>query len=379
LAEAFLMSSKNLSRIFGQALGTSFLALLAAPTLASAKPTIGNNIYLEAKSELSLFAPKVLSNGDRALAPTVVLPEESILAIDIRQINGALEASQTNPARVNFPFVTTKKSTLIERNNKGWICGLRVVDATDEDIRETTEIDRADFCLSLEQIHEVTALETNQGPTREAFEDFVENNDRSKLDALSKAIQHNETMKSREGLLHPIADETQQIISPLRDCGAGCLLARSEFGMRNHPVLKKRRLHKGFDLRAETGSAVVSVLDGTVLANRTEYGRGKGKKGRKKTVMKGYGHYVIVVHPEANLETLYAHLSEFESSAGANVPQGTLIALSGNTGIGTAPHLHFETHVPGDNGGYVPVNPRGFIGSLLDSVAMFVNLFNLKS
>lgn len=353
-------------------LATSLILGMAQAALADAS-SLSSQLYLEATGDVQLYGPAVLANGARALAPKVLIPEESIVAIDVRQIHGALSASQNSPERVNFPFVTSSDTKTIQRNGKGWVCGLRIVDVTDEDLRETTDVDRSDFCLSMDDLSGVKAMDTNQAEARKAFNNFINLHDLSAMDNLAKKIERTDEDRKRN-LWFPIADEKVDLVSPLKGCGTGCLYVTSEFGMRKHPVLKKRRLHKGIDFRAKIGTQVVTVLDGTVLANRTERGRGSKKKKGK---IKGYGHYVIVVHPGSNLETLYAHLSSFKAKAGDDVSQGSLIALSGNTGIGTAPHLHFETHVAKDEGGYVPKNPRAFLGTLVDSLASFFKLFKI--
>lgn len=93
-----------------------------------------------------------------------------------------------------------------------------------------------------------------------------------------------------------------------------------------------RRMHKGVDLRAHIGDTIRAAFDGKVRL--TKYERG------------GYGFYVIVRHNNG-LETVYGHLSKFLVHPDENVKAGTPIALAGNTGRSTGPHLHFETRFMG--------------------------------
>lgn len=98
-----------------------------------------------------------------------------------------------------------------------------------------------------------------------------------------------------------------------------------------------RRMHKGVDIKVYIGDTIRAAFDGKVRL--TNYER------------RGYGKYVIVRHTNG-LETVYGHLSEFLVEADQYVKAGEPIALGGNTGRSTGPHLHFETRFMG-----YPINP----------------------
>ena len=104
------------------------------------------------------------------------------------------------------------------------------------------------------------------------------------------------------------------------------LIVTSHYGYRNHPVTRHYRLHEGIDFRARTGTRVYASKTGTVT-----YASRKG----------GYGKTVSIQH-EDDFSTSYGHLSRIYVSVGDFVRQGQVIGLSGNTGISTGPHLHFE-------------------------------------
>lgn len=89
-----------------------------------------------------------------------------------------------------------------------------------------------------------------------------------------------------------------------------------------------RRMHKGVDIKLYVGDTVRAAFDGRVRLTNFE--------------RKGYGNYVILRHTN-QLETVYGHLSRFLVSDGDYVKAGDPIALGGNTGRSTGPHLHFET------------------------------------
>lgn len=92
------------------------------------------------------------------------------------------------------------------------------------------------------------------------------------------------------------------------------------------------RMHKGIDIAMTVGDTVNVPLPGIV--DRVSYEAG------------GYGNYVVIKH-DNGLETRYAHLSSVLVSPGETVAANCPIALSGNTGNSTGPHLHFETRVNG--------------------------------
>ena len=116
----------------------------------------------------------------------------------------------------------------------------------------------------------------------------------------------------------------------------------SGFGMRIHPVRGGRRMHKGIDLAAPTGTPVYATADGIV---------GLARWGR------GYGLYIKIDHG-AELETRYAHLSRLAVAAGDRVEKGEVIGYVGSTGWSTGPHLHYEVRVDG-----VAVNPIHYMVS----------------
>lgn len=93
-----------------------------------------------------------------------------------------------------------------------------------------------------------------------------------------------------------------------------------------------KRMHKGVDIRAAIGDTIYAAFSGRIRL--TKYERS------------GYGFYVIVRH-ENSLETVYGHLSRFLVKPDQYVKAGQPIALAGNTGRSTGPHLHFETRFMG--------------------------------
>jgi len=89
--------------------------------------------------------------------------------------------------------------------------------------------------------------------------------------------------------------------------------------------------HRGVDIGAPTGTPVLAADSGMVVF--------AGWNG-------GYGNLVKIAHG-SNMQTWYAHLSDFAVSTGQEVKKGDVIGYVGNTGISTGPHLHFEVHIDG--------------------------------
>jgi murein DD-endopeptidase MepM/ murein hydrolase activator NlpD len=117
----------------------------------------------------------------------------------------------------------------------------------------------------------------------------------------------------------------------------------SAFGFRVHPVLGFTRLHEGVDFGTPVGTPVFASGSGVV--ERAE-------------PVRGYGNYLVLRH-SPRLQTAYGHLSAFGEgiARGVAVSQGQVVALSGNTGTSTGPHLHYEIIVDG-----VHVDPLNFVG-----------------
>jgi len=114
----------------------------------------------------------------------------------------------------------------------------------------------------------------------------------------------------------------------------------SGYGMRDHPVLRKRARHNGIDLAAPTGTPIYATADGTI---------------ERANWFSSYGNYIQIDHGNA-IETRFGHLSRIVVSDGQKVHKGDLIGYVGSTGRSTGPHLHYEVRIAGK-----PVDPRPFM------------------
>ena len=100
----------------------------------------------------------------------------------------------------------------------------------------------------------------------------------------------------------------------------------SRFGMRMHPILKIRKMHAGIDFVVNTGAPVYAPGNGKVVFI--------GRNG-------GYGLEIEIDHG-FGYRTRYAHLSKALVKRGQKIKRGDLIAKTGNSGLSTGPHLHYE-------------------------------------
>lgn len=112
------------------------------------------------------------------------------------------------------------------------------------------------------------------------------------------------------------------------------------FGMRVHPVTRRRAMHEGVDMSGAVGTPIYATANGMVKeANRRS----------------GYGIQILLDH-SFGYKTRYAHLSKLMVEAGQSVKRGDVIGLMGNTGRSTGPHLHYEVILQGK-----PVNPMAYL------------------
>lgn len=113
----------------------------------------------------------------------------------------------------------------------------------------------------------------------------------------------------------------------------------SGFGFRIHPVYKIKKFHQGVDFPARIGTPIQATGDGVVIEAGWHQGYGNCVR-----INHGYGY-----------ETWYAHMNKMSVRVGERVKKGQKIGEVGDTGLSTAPHLHYEVHYKGK-----PINPIHF-------------------
>ncbi len=114
----------------------------------------------------------------------------------------------------------------------------------------------------------------------------------------------------------------------------------SGWGYRIHPIYKIKKFHYGIDFTASTGTDIYVTGDGVVEQIESSH--------------RGYGNSIIVDHGYG-IKTLYGHLDHFNVKPGQKVKRGDIIGFVGNSGLSTAPHLHYEVLHSGEK-----VNPINY-------------------
>ncbi len=114
----------------------------------------------------------------------------------------------------------------------------------------------------------------------------------------------------------------------------------SGFGARTDPITRRKAVHKGLDFVGTTKEKIISPSDGKIVL--------AGK-------FSDYGNAIVIDHG-FGVTTRYGHLYEVMVKEGQMVKRGDIIAVQGNTGRSTGPHLHYEVRYKN-----APLNPRRFL------------------
>lgn len=148
-------------------------------------------------------------------------------------------------------------------------------------------------------------------------------------EALGLVNENNLTISARLENLNLTNDQQQGILNqipngwPITNKGV-----TGKFGWREHPILKRKEFHPGIDLAASIGTPIYAPASGVV-----EFSGYSNN---------GYGYNVILLH-NFGFKSVFAHMTRKDVvKAGDFVNKGDLIGYTGNTGLSTGPHLHYE-------------------------------------
>ena len=176
---------------------------------------------------------------------------------------------------------------------------------------------------------------------------IVDINTKKDMESISLSRTESFKGKVRENINEKDRTDNQNIqIENIESKGFGKILwpvkygkITSKFGNRNHPILKSVKFHRGVDIAVSIGTPVYSGIKGRVTF--------AGKKGN-------YGN-LVEIEGDIGIKVRYAHLNSIDVVAGQKVSDGEKVAETGNTGMSTGPHLHYEIIIDEN-----PVNPLNF-------------------
>ena len=172
------------------------------------------------------------------------------------------------------------------------------------------------------------------------YESLLDKSDRQIILELKEKVRQseatltklNESYLELQRLLDTVGDGRNRIPAIQPVINQQLTLLTASYGMRIHPFYKTLQSHQGVDYTIPEGSRVFATADGVVrdvaLRNSTQ------------------GQTVVIDHGNG-YETSYGHLSKIHVRKGQSVRRGDIIALSGDTGLSLAPHLHYEVRLDG--------------------------------
>ena len=176
---------------------------------------------------------------------------------------------------------------------------------------------------------------------------IVDINTKKDMESISLSRTESFKGKVRENINEKDREDNQNIkIENIESKGFGKILwpvkygkITSKFGNRTHPVLKSVKFHRGVDIAVSIGTPVYSGIKGKVTF--------AGRKGN-------YGN-LVEIEGNDGIKVRYAHLNSIDVVTGQKVSDGEKVAETGNTGMSTGPHLHYEIIIDEN-----PVNPLDF-------------------
>lgn len=263
----------------------------------------------EVTKEQELMTTYEVVAGDTltGIAIKVNIPMEQIIAMNselLEDENSILHIGDELVITVPEPELSVRR---VEENYVEEIYDADVIYIDNDDWYTTKSVIRQQPSAGFRKIIAITTYENNEEISREIIKEEVV------MEAVPKIVERG--TKIPPTYIKPIT--------------GGRLT--SGFGKRKAPVPGASTYHKGVDWAVPTGTAIFASSGGTVVK------AGWGSS---------YGYVIYIDHSDGR-QTRYAHCSKLLVSAGQTVKQGQKIALSGNTGRTSGPHLHFEMLIGG--------------------------------
>ena len=188
----------------------------------------------------------------------------------------------------------------------------------DKSIREAGVggVDRYEDIKNKEIIHEDIIVKLNESIDQLRRKVYIESKSHDEIVGLA---DNKEKLFAAIPAIQPIPKKATVVLA-------------SGFGIRIHPIYKVRKMHSGIDFAAPIGTPIYAAADGTIDNIEVSF--------------TGYGKKVEIDHG-FGYRTRYAHMHGFAVRNGQRVKRGELIGFVGDTGLSTAPHLHYEVFING--------------------------------
>ena len=234
--------------------------------------------------------------------------------------------------------ITNSRGDLASLKNENRILKAKLIEITDQykevqesliDIDGKTENLR--IAANLEPLSDDEKLLGVGGGSFDNAIDFLNYSEELNLDETFKLIDEVSRQIEFEKAQYEIISKNMRNNEKLFECIPAIIptngdYASSRFGMRIHPILKVRKMHAGMDFVANVGTPVYAPGNGKVVSVRRN-----GGYGLEVVIDHGYGY-----------RTKYAHLSKSLVKRRQKIERGQMIAKTGNSGLSTGPHLHYE-------------------------------------
>ena len=226
-----------------------------------------------------------------------------------------------------------------------------------EETKKELENEKQEIVISKNKIEEKTKTLNNAKSSKQSKVNSLtaqEKKLQAQIDEINSAIKEaqkeiDKAIKNSSGYQGSFSGTLSW---PVSTSSYGYNIITSGYGRRDQPTAGASTSHKALDIGISY-QTVYAPADGYIVTAGWQ---------------SGYGNFIMIKHSNS-LYTCYGHLSGYKVSSGQTVTRGQAIATSGNTGVSTGPHLHFEVRT---NGSYDSrVNPLNYISDSVYSKLIF--------
>lgn len=280
--------------------------------------------------KFSALKSKIFIAGSLALSLFIIVGL-CIFTVNTVHNNQKLKESKANLEKLNYEqekTISQKSGEIDELNNK--------YDSLSENADRFNDL----FKEMTEAYLDKSAKKTNRSGDRNEST-FAKDIDRLK-NVLNSINEESGSTSSASDDISKMEERLKKYIAAIPTLWPAKGRLSSEFGVREDPFNYGKGIHKGIDIAADYGQAIVASADGTVILSDW---------------YSGYGKAVVIDHGRG-ITTVYGHASQLLAGEGKKVKKGDLIARIGSSGRSTGPHLHFEIRINGE-----AVNPVNYLDS----------------